>query len=382
MQHNNDNKDKKSRYKPKRIAKRVSESEFATQGISWVIGGAETFIPAIERIQSNLGFLSLFITALGFPIHLLNLIYGLVWSKENDLSRATRILFGFGGIALAAIGLVAAVGLITVAAPIIMMIGAAKGLVESVWRTGLSIYDRFFGQGAKDANEIKKIRAEIAQDANLLKDDDRINRLTMLTNRQRKRNGQIAEGFHVIAMNVVGTIAVGLLFGGVTSAAGTGILIGIGIYGGVDAVGLNPLRWAGRLANWTSKKIRGKPLFSPFSPKTPEDIKAELYNELNKNKSGTLTHSNASKKTMVSHNSETSILSTLQAQPASSPLTKAATQSVMPDSHPHLASFLDKKPVEKGKFQQVAAKQNEDETEGEGEGEGEGNHPNPKSNHH
>ena len=376
MQHQPDNeKKKKPWYRPKRLMDYTRRSEYVAQGASIGLSALERFIPAIERLQSNLGFLSLFITILGLPFHLFNIMYGLAWSKESDLSRATRVLIGFGGIILTSIGIVAAVGLISVAAPILMMVGAAKGLVESVWRTGLSVYERFFGQGAKDAKEIKHLRETIKQQWPAT--ETQFQRLTELTNKQRKRNGQIANNLHVIAMNVVGTIAVGLLFSGVTSAAGVGILVGVGVYGAVDAVGLNPFKWAGRLANWTSQKIRGKPLFSPFTPKNTDELKAELYHELTKKNPVAAKIQQPVASVAPTANSEKQILSELQKKPTRpAPLPEHDKVNQPDPAHPSSAYFAKTSVAIRasGNLKQTPLKQSEED-----EAEGEGEHPHFKN---
>lgn len=381
MQHNNDNTGKKAKswYHPKRMLDHARKVEYVSQGGSSLLSGLEKFIPVVERLQTNLGFISLFITILGLPIHLYNTLYGLIWSKESHYNRATRVVFGVASIALTAVSIIAAVGVIVGASTILMMVGAAKGLVESIWKTGIAIYDRFFGRGAAIRQEINAIRHAIKKDGQLT--DDRIDRLTKLTNQQRKGNQQIANGLHVIAMNVIGIIAVGLLFSGVTAAAGTGILVGIGIYGAADAVGLNPFSWAGRGINWASRKIRGKPLFDPFTPKTRNEVRADLLNELTKNqsfaikyeKAQIIPHSNAN----LIHNSESHIISELHKKAAPlTPLTvpeKEYIQKSHSANQPHFTSFLDKKTVASSDLQKPSAKQDEDE------GEGEHEHPHPSN---
>lgn len=264
-------------YHPTSILKFLRKVDYLHTGAASLLG-LEKFIPQLEKLQANLGFLSIFLTIITIPINLFGVTYGLFFSQENKLNRFIRVAMAAIGIALTAISIIAAAGLIAGAGTILMMVGAAKGLFESVLRTGLAVFDRFFGKGAKDAAEIKTLREKILDNWPNPYDKD-LTKLEELTNAQRKRNQAIARGVHVIAMNVIGVIAVGLLFSGITAAAGTGILIGLGIYGSADGIGLNPIKLSMRFINWTSRKIRGKPVFDPFAKKNKDELRAELAEE-------------------------------------------------------------------------------------------------------
>ncbi len=293
-------------YHPARILKFLRKVDYLHTGAASLLG-LERFIPQLEKFQANLGYLSIFLTVITIPINIFGVTYGLFLSEENKLNRFMRVVMAASSIALTAISIVAAAGIIVGAATILMMIGAAKGLFESVLRTGLAIYDRFFGQGVKDAKEIKRLREKIINEQPNPYDKD-LTDLETLTNAQRKRNKAIANGLHVIAMNVVGVIAVGLLFGGITAVAGKGILIGLGMYGAADAVGLNPIKLTMRFINWTSRKVRGKPLFDPFGKKNKDELRAELAAEYAKRADAKFKQTNAEVKQVYPNHSNSEVI--------------------------------------------------------------------------
>lgn len=229
-----------------------------------------------ELLHTELGVLSIVISTLMIPLHTWRLFRDFYDRRHDEATLAMRALMFAGGVTLAALTIVVVIGVVYIAAPILVMVGAAKGFAESTWELGKSIYDRFAGIGKKEQKLIdeskKEIKDDLRNDLNAKPKPAAISQLTASINVQRLRNQAVVNRTHSLIIAGTAIVGAALLF---TPAApiGLGILAGVTLY----SVGF-------AVANIISKKIRGKPILNFFPPKTEAQVVKDLKREVIKEK--------------------------------------------------------------------------------------------------
>jgi hypothetical protein len=212
--------------------------------------GSEDVWSRVDRASRNLSWLIYLAYSLLLVIGAYRIIRGVFVTESKHATRAQQIFMGVTGVALGILGVLAVSSVLYISTAILMVVGAARGVLGGLWDVGIAVYDRFFGEGKKAQAEIKKITDSADID---------INRLTELTNAQRARNQVVADKIHLVVQSVVALIGAALLFTPLAPIGGC-ILVGIAAYGLADGFKLNPFKWM-------ASKI-----YNPFKAKTSEEI--------------------------------------------------------------------------------------------------------------
>jgi len=191
------------------------------------------------------------------------------------------------GLPLAVLGIITTFGILASAAPILLIVSTAKGLFEKVWDVGVSLFERFTGDGRKDQQSINGLKLELKNQLvnGNSADSDKLKQLTTLVNKQQERNAKIADTTHSLILCAVASVG-SLLLLTPAMPIGAAILAAASVYGVMHVLGYNPFKLLGKGINFLSKVFTGKPVINlnPFAHKKEQTILAELKNENHQDK--------------------------------------------------------------------------------------------------
>lgn len=211
---------------------------------------ADETLSVFDKIKLDLSWLSFIMGALVLPVFFYRMAHAAILSDEHWLMRVMSFSMAAVGAALSVLGIVVAVGAIPIAAPILIMAGSVKAVIETGWGLGAAIHKRFFGEGKSVDAKIKELENFLnakldkagpqGHDQVIEEQKEVILRLTELHNLRIRMNSMIAQKAHVFAQAALAIVGAGLLF---TPAApiGIGIILGVAAYGIVMA--FNPQKY-------------------------------------------------------------------------------------------------------------------------------------------
>jgi hypothetical protein len=256
-------------------------------------------VPIIQKFdlfKKELSWFGFAISTIQFAMLMYMFTYHSVTRKEeNKLKLGVQLGVMAVSIPLAVMGILATFGVLTAAAPYLVITSAVKSISEKIWDMGVSLYERFTGKGREDQKTINKLKTDLKNDIAKGKpvDPDSLAQLTTLINNQSNRNGEIAKSTHALAMNVIASAGSILLLTPLMPI-GAAILAGISAYGILDAIGYNPFAMAAKGINFLSNKLFGRQLINvnPFASKTEAQVQLDLIKEVNKGKSAQVKMTN------------------------------------------------------------------------------------------
>ena len=278
--------------------------------IKGIFANAQLSNAFTEKIQPGLGWASLVAALLTLPFNIYKVVQGVGYSNADKPSRAMQVVWGGVGVALGVSAAIVIGGLITGAAPVVILAGSIKSVCEAGWNGVKTLYDRYVSKKGKEARkEMKHLEDEIKtairhnveenQSPDLVWiDGDELKRLTALINQQRESNVKLANTGHSLAQALISTISAALLFTPLLPV-GVIMLAAISAYGLLDASGdvvslskkiatgkdnditFNPLKGAAKLVEKLMKKL-GVPSLSDayFNKIEPEDLLAAMTKEV------------------------------------------------------------------------------------------------------
>lgn len=253
--------------------------------LSFFRGGKPTptafkiFNDFFERLIGNLSAISIFVTAFQGLLHICKTLYVLGLSKDKPYTRTVQFLTGLGALALIAISIAIFAGALSVSAPILSTVGAARGITEHAL-IGLGfIYERFFSERSDVLSNRKAVLTKKYIDDNKNFSPEDLQELLEISREQREGNEKIIN-------KIQGTwLSTGFLVGSVLlftplAPAGTILLISLTAFALADAVlGLitkqNTTRWVARGLNAFAGLFMKRAPFN-LEVKTEKDIELEL----------------------------------------------------------------------------------------------------------
>lgn len=234
-----------------RIAKKVIKSDEMLSNVelgSWSLDGL--FNRIIPTLKTDFAWAFNIASILLIPINIYRAYHAAFVRKETEgVGLANRVINVVSSLANVSLGIIATLitaGTIYIAAPLLLVVGSVKGVIDTFWDLGLVIQQRILN---KDESKNAKLNQTIAKKAH---------------------SAAIALSF------LVGSI---LFLFPPTAPIGAGILLGTSIYALVDTFQLNPLRY---IANKITQKFK-----TPFTIKETVKEEAEQsqpHPELEKNK--------------------------------------------------------------------------------------------------
>lgn len=266
-----------------------------------------------ERLVSNIGTLSIIVTGFQGIFLIGKAIYSLALSKDDKYTRTLQVLGGIAAIGLTTLSILVFAGVVSIASPLLIVAGSARGLAEHSLVGMVAIYNRFFkkrstivqekiaqlekvilaNQGSKrDLSNLARLRQE-QQDGFAENRIDKLKRL-ILTNRGSKNDlmeltdliNTQREGNEKILNKVQGSlISTGMLVSAALmltplAPAATIALIAFTAFALGDAIlgattKQNSIRWLARGVNALAGLALGKPPFN-LEVKTQARVLADL----------------------------------------------------------------------------------------------------------
>lgn len=253
----------------KKASMAVSKVEGSLSNFKKEITFDEKIFTSFSHASTQLGWLGIVITGLLLPLNAYKIFYGLLVSKDDHASRAVQVTSGLAGIALGVTAFLITAGVVYIALPIIVIIGAAKALSENLWWLGKSVRQYFSKQEKIAQNEIDSLKMEVA----LLNEksqnyDAQLTKLTEKINQRRHLNIMTVNQSHLMVQAGIALTGAIFLF---TPLAPVGVIIiaAITLYSVLDIADMfDPLKMAARGINALSKKLGGRELINFSSPTT------------------------------------------------------------------------------------------------------------------
>lgn len=231
------------------------------------------FLDQVKRIQHDLGWISIIVTILGFPLSFYKLFYELTLSDAKPANRLFNISMLTLGVGISFLMLFAVIKVVVIATPILFVAGSAKGVFESFMGLAFAIKERFSKSYDARKQEIENI-TEQAKKTNQITNED-LQRLTQLKN--EKNNASLTVGFqlHSLSLNLIGLAGSAMLFFPATAPIGAGLLLGLGAYG--------VFQLSVPILGTLSKRIFGRNILNIFASRSIDHTIDSLCKRLGKN---------------------------------------------------------------------------------------------------
>ncbi len=226
-----------------------------------------TVLKHFSTLQQELSWFSLILSLLMFPISFYRIFHTLFINDGSKLTRGIILGITASNIVLATLSLLISFSVISIAAPVLVIIGSVRGLFEKSWFLGEAIYRRYKA-GQRVRNTRQKLKEELLKpnpDRNVV--DALALELARAMRNRTKRNKKIFERIHSMVTNLLGTVGSIMLL---TPAAPVGLIIlaTLSVYKILDTLQLNPLRHLASFINKLGRRnvdpIRKKSAGKPF----------------------------------------------------------------------------------------------------------------------